>query len=81
MVEVSVIFCIDQYYFTVYKISTNSTWNTEYYGSWDEENRFRKSEAFFEPMSLRRLNLEGFEISICYVLTNNASINHLSDGL
>ncbi|CAH1645570.1 unnamed protein product [Spodoptera littoralis] len=65
----------------VYRISPNNTWNTEYYGTWDSENRFQKSNRFVEPTSLRRLDINEYEISICYVLTNNNSINHLSDGL
>ncbi|XP_075973045.1 uncharacterized protein LOC142974531 [Anticarsia gemmatalis] len=64
----------------IYKISANNTWLTEYYGSWDETNRFQKSEDFYETTSLRRLDLKEYEISICYVLTNNESINHLDDN-
>ncbi|KAJ8728086.1 hypothetical protein PYW08_016471 [Mythimna loreyi] len=65
----------------IYKISPNNTWNTEYYGTWDTKNRFQKSPRFLEPTSLRRLDIDGYEISICYVLTNNKSVEHLSDGL
>ncbi|XP_063896895.1 uncharacterized protein LOC135118514 [Helicoverpa armigera] len=65
----------------IYKISPNNTWQTEFYGTWNAKHRFQKSPRFFEPTSLRRLDIDGYEISICYVLTNNESVNHLSDGL
>ncbi|CAH0701263.1 unnamed protein product [Spodoptera exigua] len=65
----------------IYRISPTNTWNIEYYGSWDSKNRFQKSNRFLDTTSLRRLDINAYEISICYVLTNNNSINHLSDGL
>lgn len=67
--------------FTVYKTGTNSSWKTELYGMWDEKKGFQKIRSFFEITSLRRLDLERYKISICYVLTNNKSIDHLNDGL
>ncbi|CAG9786220.1 unnamed protein product [Diatraea saccharalis] len=33
------------------------------------------------PPTLRRLNLDGLQISICCVLTNKDSIDHLTDGI
>ncbi|CAB3224086.1 unnamed protein product [Arctia plantaginis] len=65
----------------IYKTGTNSSWKTEHYGTWDERNGFQIYDTFFETTSLRRLDLDRYEISICYVLTNNESINHLSDGI
>ncbi|KAF9424006.1 hypothetical protein HW555_000715, partial [Spodoptera exigua] len=81
--EVLVLRSIDDIYemHFIYRISPNNTWNIEYYGSWDTKNRFQKSNRFLETTSLRRLDINEYEISICYVLTNNNSINHLSDGL
>nr|AOE47995.1 putative ionotropic receptor IR75q.2 [Athetis lepigone] len=81
--EVLVLRSIDDTYemHFIYKISPNSTWNIEYYGTWDMKNKFQKSPRFVEPTSLRRLDIDGYEISICYVLTNNKSVYHLSDGL
>nr|ALM24940.1 ionotropic receptor 75q.2 [Athetis dissimilis] len=81
--EVLVLRSIDDTYemHFIYKISPNNTWNTEYYGTWDTKNKFQKSLRFFEPTSLRRLDIDGYEINICYVLTNNKSVDHLSDGI
>ncbi|XP_028158428.1 ionotropic receptor 75a-like isoform X1 [Ostrinia furnacalis] len=64
----------------IYKISPNSDWRTQFYGSWNLEQRFVKTnQQLVESTALQRLDLLGFEMSICYVLTDNDSINHLTD--
>ncbi|KAM3964361.1 ionotropic receptor 75a-like [Aphomia sociella] len=62
-----------------YKIYNRGIWRSELYGTWNVDRKFIKAVTLVEPASLRRINLEGFEISICYVLTDNDSINHLTD--
>nr|ULA45345.1 chemosensory ionotropic receptor IR75q.2 [Agrotis segetum] len=81
--EVLVLRSVDDTYemHYIYKVGANTTWNTEFYGTWDTKKRFQKSPRFIEPTSLRRLDIDGYEISICYVLTNNKSVDHLTDGL
>lgn len=66
-------------YFSVYRISADTDWRTELYGTWNKENRFVVTNPYMESIALQRLDLLGFEISICYVLTDNDSINHLTD--
>ncbi|XP_072932062.1 uncharacterized protein [Epargyreus clarus] len=65
----------------IYKIGTRAPWITEYYGRWHKSYGFQKLHNFMEITALRRLNLRGHEITICFVLTNNDSINHLTDGV
>lgn len=64
--------------FSVYKISSESKWQTELYGIWNITNGLKKSNQL-EVTALRRLNLDNYELKICYVLTDNDSINHLAD--
>lgn len=52
----------------------------ELFGFWDEDKRLQTTLMEF-GIVLRRLNLENYEIPICYVLTDNDSINHLFDNV
>ncbi|CAH0719436.1 unnamed protein product, partial [Brenthis ino] len=63
----------------IYKISSESKWLTELYGIWNITNVLKKSPNQIEVTALRRLNLDNYELKICYVLTDNDSINHLAD--
>ncbi|KAL0892970.1 hypothetical protein ABMA27_014639 [Loxostege sticticalis] len=64
----------------IYKISPGSYWRTQFYGTWNHEKRFVKSnQQIVESTALQRLDLLGYEMSICYVLTDKDSINHLTD--
>nr|QLI62102.1 ionotropic receptor 75q2 [Streltzoviella insularis] len=65
----------------VYKISHTNNWKIEFYGNWSIEYGFQKAYQLIDSAALRRLNLNGYEINICYVLTDNDSINHLTDGV
>ncbi|KAG7302862.1 hypothetical protein JYU34_012845 [Plutella xylostella] len=64
----------------IYRISAGSEWRTEHYGSWDHKNRFQKGHLI-DSAARRRANLEGYVISVCYVLTDADSVNHLMDGI
>ncbi|XP_063618549.1 uncharacterized protein LOC134791452 isoform X2 [Cydia splendana] len=64
----------------IYKIGYNTDWKKEFYGTWDESRRLQK-EVMEGEIILRRLDLESFELAICYVLTDNDSINHLYDNV
>nr|AST36236.1 putative ionotropic receptor IR75q.2 [Hedya nubiferana] len=64
----------------IYKIGANTRWKKEFYGTWHESNRLQLQVTEGE-ISLRRLDLEGYEIVICYVLTDNDSVNHLFDNV
>ncbi|CAG9584439.1 unnamed protein product [Danaus chrysippus] len=79
--EVAVIRRINDASFQIYyvfKIGPNTAWRNELYGTWNESGMF-KTESMLEVTALRRINLNKYEISICYVLTDNDSINHLAD--
>nr|XP_053608005.1 uncharacterized protein LOC128673874 [Plodia interpunctella] len=79
--EVMVIFPVgdtSDIYF-IYRVGAGEAWKTEFYGTWDVQNKVRKSSAMFLSTALRRQDLSGHEISICYVLTDSDSINHLTD--
>ncbi|CAK1596060.1 unnamed protein product [Parnassius mnemosyne] len=65
----------------IYKVSYNREWQTELYGVYDVKENFKKLDKVAESAAIRRLNLDGYEIKICYVLTNSDSINHLTDGI
>nr|QIJ45769.1 ionotropic receptor [Glyphodes pyloalis] len=65
--------------YTIYKISSGGKWCPKLYGKWDKETRFVIADPYMESIALQRQDLLGFEISICYVLTDNDSINHLTD--
>nr|AXF48838.1 ionotropic receptor IR7 [Lobesia botrana] len=64
----------------IYKIAANESWKKASYGTWDKRKGLQL-EVTEGEISLRRLNLEGYEIPICYVLTDNDSINHLFDNV
>ncbi|KAI8435876.1 hypothetical protein MSG28_004084, partial [Choristoneura fumiferana] len=64
----------------IYKVGLNTEWKKELYGSWDENKRLQTT-LMEREIVLRRLNLDNYEISICYVLTDNDSINHLFDNV
>lgn len=66
---------------SVYKVGRDTAWKTELFGTWNVERKLQKSDKMIETTSIRRLNLNQFEIKICYVLTNSDSINHLTDGM
>nr|XP_021203484.2 ionotropic receptor 75a [Bombyx mori] len=63
----------------VYKIGTETAWKTEKYAYWNMSGGFQKNTNINEVIAVRRRDLEGYEIKICYVLTDNDSIHHLSD--
>ncbi|XP_059045415.1 ionotropic receptor 75a-like [Achroia grisella] len=63
----------------IYKINNGGIWRSESYGIWNKDSNFKIADNMVEAPALRRLNLDGFEISICYVLTDNDSVNHLTD--
>ncbi|XP_023941969.2 ionotropic receptor 75a [Bicyclus anynana] len=63
----------------VYKIRAENSWKTESYGFWNGSQGFQESDDFIKITALRRRNLEKYEITICYVLTDYDSINHLTD--
>ncbi|XP_045448923.1 ionotropic receptor 75a-like [Melitaea cinxia] len=63
----------------VYKIGFETEWRTEIIGYWNKNSGLQKPVARTEVTSLRRINLDGYELKICYVLTDNDSINHLAD--
>ncbi|CAH0397941.1 unnamed protein product [Chilo suppressalis] len=66
----------------IYKISANHSWQYEQYGNWKENFGINNIEhTTIGSTALRRLNLYGVEISICYVLTDKDSIYHLTDGM
>ncbi|RVE44730.1 hypothetical protein evm_010634 [Chilo suppressalis] len=66
----------------IYKISANHSWQYEQYGNWKENFGLNNIEhTTIGSTALRRLNLYGVEISICYVLTDKDSIYHLTDGM
>ncbi|XP_050673047.1 ionotropic receptor 75a-like isoform X2 [Leptidea sinapis] len=65
----------------VYKISSGSSWRKEFFGTWTKIDGLKKSKEWIEVTALRRQNIEGYQISICYVLTDPGSINHLEDGV
>ncbi|KAI5651974.1 ligand-gated ion channel domain-containing protein [Phthorimaea operculella] len=67
----------------IYKVGTGNPWLTESYGTWDTEKHLQKSTevALTESTASRRLDLHGFEISVCYVLTDNDSFYHMTDGI
>lgn len=67
------------YLFLVYRIGTENFLHTELYGYWSSTTNFTKAENFVSTTALRRLDLGKYQISICYVLTDNDSINHLID--
>ncbi|XP_041978116.1 ionotropic receptor 75a-like [Aricia agestis] len=67
----------DIYY--IYRINSNGPWVRENYGFWTKKNGLEVLNLE-QVVAARRLNLRGFELRICYVLTNNDSINHLTDG-
>ncbi|XP_063380756.1 uncharacterized protein LOC134667333 isoform X2 [Cydia fagiglandana] len=64
----------------IYRIGYNTDWKKEFYGTWDESRRLQK-EVMEGEIILRRLDLERIELAICYVLTDNDSINHLYDNV
>ncbi|XP_063533999.1 uncharacterized protein LOC134744208 isoform X2 [Cydia strobilella] len=64
----------------IYRIGYNTDWKKEFYGTWNESRRLQK-EVTEGEIILRRLDLESFELAICYVLTDNDSINHLYDNV
>lgn len=66
--------------FSVYKVGLNTMWKKELFGFWNEDKRLQTTLMEF-GIVLRRLNLENYEIPICYVLTDNDSINHLFDNV
>ncbi|CAG5031578.1 unnamed protein product [Parnassius apollo] len=65
----------------IYKICYNRAWQTEPYGVYNMAGNIKKFDKVAESTAIRRLNLDGYEIKICYVLTNKNSINHLTDGI
>nr|AMM70654.1 ionotropic receptor 75q2 [Heliconius melpomene rosina] len=69
-------FC--EIYYT-YKRSSESEWETELYEKWNITNGMEKKSRHNEATAIRRLNLNNYELKICYVLTDNDSINHLTD--
>ncbi|XP_060802728.1 ionotropic receptor 75a [Amyelois transitella] len=65
----------------IYRVGAGEPWKSELYGTWDERNKLSKSDVTTIPTSLRRQDLGGYEIRICYVLTDNDSMNHLTDEI
>ncbi|XP_045772160.1 uncharacterized protein LOC123872073 [Maniola jurtina] len=63
----------------VYKIGPERSLKKELFGVWSKSHGFQKSKNLSKITALRRINLESYEIKICYVLTDNDSINHLTD--
>ncbi|CAH2106498.1 unnamed protein product [Euphydryas editha] len=63
----------------VYKIGPATEWRTEIFGYWDKNGGLQKTDNHTKVTSLRRINLDGYELKICYVLTDDDSINHLAD--
>ncbi|XP_061713324.1 uncharacterized protein LOC133522123 isoform X4 [Cydia pomonella] len=64
----------------IYRIGNNTDWKKEFYGTWDERRRLQK-QVMEGEIILRRIDLESYELPICYVLTDNDSINHLYDNV
>nr|ARO70547.1 antennal ionotropic receptor 75q2-2 [Dendrolimus punctatus] len=65
--------------YLVYKINLISNWTIEPFNIRDDKNSLQISNQFVDSVALRRMNLKGNEIKICYVLTDDDSINHLTD--
>ncbi|XP_050346318.1 ionotropic receptor 75a-like [Nymphalis io] len=65
--------------YRIYKIGPESGWITEFYNYWNSSIGFQKFVNPTEVTALKRMNLYGYELKICYVLTDNDSINHLTD--
>lgn len=78
--EVSYFSLTNVTYFSVYKIGAGKDARTEHYRIWNPKNRFQKKIPV-ESTALRRMNLDGFVIPICYVVTDNESVNHMMDGM
>ncbi|XP_046959693.1 ionotropic receptor 75a-like [Vanessa cardui] len=80
--EVYVVRKIENYYYIIYriyKIGPESEWITELYNYWNSSTGLQRRVNQAEVTALRRMNLEGYELKICYVLTDNDSFNHLTD--
>ncbi|XP_038212065.1 ionotropic receptor 75a-like [Zerene cesonia] len=65
----------------VYKISNQSRWRSEFFGEWSTSHSLQKRKDWIEVAAIRRRMLDGHVISVCYVLTDADSINHLTDGV
>nr|QEI46874.1 ionotropic receptor 75q.2 [Galleria mellonella] len=65
--------------YLVYKINNGGMWRSELFGTWNKDNKLIKTNDMVEVTALRRSNLDDFQISICYVVTENDSVNHLTD--
>ncbi|XP_049869366.1 ionotropic receptor 75a-like [Pectinophora gossypiella] len=64
----------------IYKIGNGKPWCTEPFGVWDTQAGFQQTNQLASTAD-RRLNLNGYEIPVCYVLTDNDSVYHLTDGI
>nr|WPO56523.1 ionotropic receptor [Leucinodes orbonalis] len=65
--------------YSIYKISADDNWRREFYGTWNLKDRSVITNPYFESYALQRKDLLGYEIRICYVLTDKDSVNHLTD--
>ncbi|GBP33616.1 Probable glutamate receptor [Eumeta japonica] len=64
----------------VYKIESRRTWLKHQFGCWNPKEKL-KTAVDNRVIALRRRNLKGLEISACYVVTDNDTLKHLTDGL
>ncbi|CAG4980043.1 unnamed protein product [Colias eurytheme] len=64
----------------VYKISNQSRWRSEFFGEWSSGHGLQKHKDWVGVAAVRRRILDEHIISVCYVLTDTDSINHLTDG-
>ncbi|CAH4029419.1 unnamed protein product [Pieris brassicae] len=67
-------------YKEVYKISKASNWKVERFGDWSANFGLKKNKEWEDVTSLRRKNLGLNTINMCFVLTDNDSVHHLTDG-
>ncbi|XP_013143438.1 PREDICTED: uncharacterized protein LOC106107219 [Papilio polytes] len=67
--------------YLIYKVDDNSDWKSELYGVWKLKDRLQKSDKMIHSRSIRRLDLNTHEIKVAFVITNNDSLHHLTDGI
>ncbi|XP_068632010.1 ionotropic receptor 75a-like [Battus philenor] len=65
----------------IYKVAINTAWRTERYGVWKMKNKLQKNNKWVNTTSIRRLDLNGTKITVAFVITNNDSMGHLTDGI
>ncbi|CAK1547131.1 unnamed protein product [Leptosia nina] len=65
----------------VYKISADTKTIREFFGKWSFDFGLRKKDQWIDVTALRRRNLRLHKVNVCFVLTDEDSINHLTDGV